>query len=288
MLKIVFCVTIILSHWTLKKYLGGIIMVAEKTKTSFDLTEVISWLENHKTKIRLPRDENTFPFFLKKGNLPQLSIEIMSGIINLFPKNTIERSMVNSVIGLNPLWFRNNSKPEKLTFTSIEKEQRSEKSIISAVYFDPNIFICNIHKDVCSEIVRDILQAWGFTHALAHSIISPAFHTSNYKLRMIDGVKVDGKHLINLFFNLTSSYPPISWYAGRFQEKSGKFIGDKEKSGMEVFAETITAHILGFSYKREISRTGHDYTERLSFDPFSDREVIKDFVENFLLAKRIS
>jgi len=263
-------------------------MVVEKSKTSFDLTEVISWLENHKTKIRLPRDENTFPFFLKKGNLPQLSIEIMSGIINLFPKNAIERSRIDSVIGLNTFWFRNNSKPEKLTFTSIEREQHSERSIIPAAYFDPNIFICNIHENICSEKVRDILQAWGFTHALAHSIINSTFHANNYKLRMIDGIKVDGKHLVNLFFNLTSSYPPISWYAARFQEKSGKLISDKEKSGMEVFAETITAHILGFSYRPEISRAGHDYTKKLSFDPFSDREAIKDFVESFLLAKRIS
>ncbi len=263
-------------------------MVVEKSKTSFDLTEVINWFEKHKTEIRLPWNEDTFPFFLEKKYLPQLSIEIMSGIINLFPKNAIERSRIDSVIGLNTLWFRNNSKPEKITFTSIKREQHSEKSVIPAVYFDPNIFICEIHENICSKKVRDILQAWGFTHALAHSIISPAFHTSNYKLRMIDGVRVDGKHIINLFFNLANGYPPISWYAGRFQEKSGKFIGDEKKSGMEVFAETITAHILGFSYRPEISRAGHDYTERLSFDPFSDREVIKDFVESFLLAKRIS
>lgn len=98
-------------------------------------------------------------------------------------------------------------------------------------------------------------------------------------LKMPDGNIITGMDLLIQFAEMAEKYQPISHYSSVYRGENNKFESSDQGYNVktainEELAETITAHILGFSF-----RADDDLGAK---HPFHDRPEIERFVKNFL------
>lgn len=215
-----------------------------------------------------------------------LSLELVNGVLAIFPPSARERMTVGKVTTKPPLWFHRDSVGEKPVVTELVAEAISPTAIVpshvlhaaaSNVWcgFDTSVGLFRIGEAV-EEDVRLVVHLQGLTHELAHSIVTPELH-ADCVLRFEDGREVPALTFFTEFHNLANSCPPISHYASAYTDAAGQLIAGLTPLN-EALVECITAHLLGFAFR--LDGTG--------LDPFAGREALHQAVIAYLNAKRVS
>lgn len=257
-------------------------------ESGFDMKNTIGWYKNSGVAIPEISLSETLPFPVEEEHLIGLSREEMAGLFNLFPKNARQRCVVKKIIGQPVTYFHRESTSENQIPTNNASEAISSTALIPS-YIDygewrqtgipaGDIWMYKLPEEI-PEDVRRIISAEGFAHELGHGIAQSALFKEDYKLQFPDGKIVDGLDAMFEFATLAENHEPISHYAGSFRKdfKSSDAMNVKRAISEEA-AETIAAYFLGFAY------CGDDKRSR---NPFEDRPEIKEFMRNFLEARKV-
>lgn len=265
----------------------------KKAKQSgFDLGVTIDWYEKNMDQIlnNLPEQaKKPIKIPIENGGLVELSSEELEALWLLFPEAARDRSIVRSVKGQPMTWFHKDSTSIQPIPTT-ESEQALSSTAIIPSYVDytrwrtegqpaADIWLYKLPENV-SPKVKKVISSEGFIHEVAHTIISPILYSQEYKLQLPNGQVVDAFDYLMQFANMAESKQPISHYASTYRTSENKFVGgDNPKRAIdEELAETVTAHLLHFAFCHNDAR---------GLDPMADRPEIKQWVKDFLNARKV-
>lgn len=239
---------------------------------------------------------------VSKANLPpisglenlQISVDLLSRLIGLFPQKAQEKSKVVQILGEEPLWFAKGSTPEQPNLSQDKENALSPKAIVSALTDyakNPNnksdLIISMIHLNKMPDDAgvdvetAELITAEGMVHEYVHSILMD-LASADRSIRLPDGSIIKAKDLVNNFKNIVEPKIPISHYSSSYRNENNEFKsdekGDKTPAVSEEFAETVTTYLLGYA-----SGNLTDITK----DPLEDRVEVKKLIDDFLKSEVI-
>ncbi|MBI2573459.1 hypothetical protein HYV86_06355 [Candidatus Woesearchaeota archaeon] len=265
--------------------------MATYNTNGLDMRETIQWYTS--SNVGLPSLEGaTLPYTNQSMDNIILSPQQLGALFSLFPSSVRDRSILRKVIGKPVTWFHRDSATGALSTTENIEEALSPTAIVpSYIDYTPwgelkrptaDIWIYALPDDIPIQTKR-IITAQGFLHEVGHSIVQPALYVKDYDLEFPDGKVINGLEALLEFANLAEQHSPISVYASTYRGHENKFENtepeyDPRTAISEEMCETIAAYVLDFAFSGD---------EKRNYDPFGDRPEIKDFVKNFLEARKI-
>ena len=268
--------------------------------SGLDMGPTIAWYEGNKdifsgrlgALLQGPKKDLQYPM-VNPANI-QLYEDDIAALVNLFPQNTIQRSILESIVGQPETWFHKDFIQEQPETTTDINQSISPTAIVPSKTDyskwtegkpSADIWLYKITERAASPEVRRIILAEGFLHEFGgHTLIAPAFNVPEYSLQLPNGKVVDAFDYLSEFGTMAENHPPISHYASAYRGRNNKFESDNQKYNpivaiSEELSEAIAAYHLGFAFCKDDAR---------GKNPFSDRPEIRKFVEDFLNAKLIS
>ncbi len=227
-------------------------------------------------------------------HLPQDFAISIPGFLSAFPDTARSRSIARTVQGGPSLWFHKDSLTEGPRPTPNRDEALSDTAIIPSyiaydrdpeghLFADINLYAIPDADGITDE-VRTIILAQGLLHEYAHSIAISLVYEEDYKLQL-GSTTMDGPQVLETFATLTGGMDPMSHYSSVYRTDGGGYPSQDEDLNEwrvaveEELVESIAAYLLGFVFCDR---------EQRRMDPFEDRPAVRDFVEMFLAAHRVS
>ena len=258
-------------------------------QSSLDMGPTIRFYDQNKGILSIPKN-GPLNYPVENPGLIGLTNEELSGLVSLLPKNALERSILKKIVGCPLTYFHKDSTNANPIPTNCVDEAISETAIAPSridvgEWIETKIPQCNIliydMPGFIKPETKKVILAEAFVHELGHTLIHPILYTKNSDLELEDGRRVDGLEFILDFAKKSEAHLPISAYSAFYRDENNLFKGETlEKvkvSISEELAESIAAYLVGFSYSGD---------ER-SLNPFKDRPEIKQFVSDFLKAKKV-
>lgn len=263
--------------------------------SGLDMAHTIWWYEwctpRLLNSLPMPTD-GEFPLIEEVGSTTVLTKRDFAALLNLFPPSARSRFRVIRIEVLPALWFRDDSSDGEQKITTYVSRAISSTAIVpsSVAYIDRHpqfglssmIRLFDLSPHGLSEHVKRIIHAQGFVHGVAHALVMPELYCDNLpNLRLSGGRIVGGGEYLLGIQELVNGKHPISHYAGHFMEnqKLKEMPSPNTLTPLsEVWAEVIAAHLLGFAYQPNGD----------GFNPFAGREELRDYVDVFLHAERVS
>lgn len=261
------------------------------SESGFDMKSTVKWYGENPdlilSNISFPYNTNDPYAVLGHEYLALTPMEIW-GLISHFPVQARKRSILRKITGKPTLWFSKESTGDKPKSTSFIAEALSPTSLVPG-YTDASQWretsipaeSIELYEMPASlgEKVSKIVHLQALVHEFAHTIVDPALYIENYKLRLPNSRVVESlDFVLNEFAQEAERLDPISHYANAYRDVEGLF---RKEAGLvaitEELVESITAHILGFSFRED---------ESLRLNPLYDRPQIKQFVGDFLNSTR--
>jgi len=259
-----------------------------------DMKPTIDWYAEN--SIELQRKMAAVPRLAKNYSKPVftkeaigLSKDYIRRVLRSFPQEALDRSILEKILLKPALWFDKGSE-EKQNPTPNINEALSPTALIPSYTsykgWTPEkptatVELYQIPIQIAGgrDIARIVLTE-GLIHELGHTIIAPAQFTDG-ELILPNGEIITHEKTIGRFADLAEKQEPISHYASGFRNPDKTFIDTKDKplttSISEELAESIAAYFLGFAYSDDKQRR---------LNPFVDRPEIKQFVHDFLHARK--
>jgi hypothetical protein len=261
--------------------------MTNKYRSGLDMTDTINWYESSGVKLPdLSAGKDLSSLVSNVGEI-SLTTDEISGLYNLFSEKARARAMRFRIEGKPVTWFHKDSTSKNQIPTENLEEAISEKHIIpSYVSYPKNPDtgefegVIELYKlpDFISPEVKRLIHAEGLVHEIGHTIITPVLFFENYKLKMSNGDIVNGLDSLIDFANMAEKYSPISHYSSLFRKDFSDSDMDNVKRGInEEMAESLAAHLLGFTYTSDSERR---------LNPFLGRAEVKEYVKKFLEAEK--
>lgn len=261
-----------------------------ETNSGLDMKQTLDWYAANNDQIlqRLPNpnveEDLEYPL-VDEENIDLSKPEILA-LINLFPKNAQERSILDTIVGKPETWFDRKSTGETQIPTTNKIDSISETAIVPGYTYykvgEGTAWLADIwlYKmgDALAPDVKKIVLSQAFVHEFAHTITASELYRS-VPLKLPDGRIVNSKEFLEEIADKLLALPPISHYASAYRDDEGKYIEKtKTKAQDENIAELVTAHLLNFSYREDDMELG--------LNPTADRVDIDGDIRSYLKAER--
>jgi len=266
--------------------------MTNETNSGYDMNDTLSWYSQVVREPILRREIKPIKDFpILQTAYAQLHDFDVLRTLGLFPRNAVERSILDKISWQKPLWFSKASIETGVpTQTRDLKEAISNTAIIpghTGYYLDKDgklrasIDLYQLESWI-APLVRRAVNTEALAHEFAHTILAPALYREQ-KLRLPNGGVVDAHDFLMDLGAEAEQLTPVSHYAGAYRAGDGKYLvheGDKTISISEEFAETIAQMVLPFALhnRKCLSREQN----------LASRSEIVAGLESFLNAQEIS
>lgn len=267
-------------------------------ESGFDLGPTLEWYRQNAPALRRHLPQSLVEVgkgfqLVNMGGTTVLDIQLVNGLLNLFPPAAVGRSTLTRIELHPPRWFRHDVEQGLAgdPTTTNREEALSPTALVPSMVthegdesqwcgFNSVIRLFELPLDIIAPDLALIVRAQGFVHEAVHSVVTPDLYREN-ALILPDSNVVDALVYLAGFQDLLSTQlPPVSHYASAYMQ-DGRFKQGDARSEMtalnEVITETITAMMLGFSYR----------PDGLGLDPLLDRPEHARYLMSYLLAKRV-
>lgn len=256
-----------------------------------DLKPVMEWFSANNERIQEQIAKIIVPtksclYDLKNIFIAGMTEIEVATIINLYPIQARNLSILQEISGHNTLWFKRGHTVAKPLTTGNIVEAMSPTHIIPGFAehlvwnLTERVYKIELYKiPNVSESVEKAIMTYTLIHEFGHTILVSLWYTEKCILKFPTGRKIDGQKVFEEFAEMASKHEAISHYAAAYRPFPDiSQPRDFYRCVSEELCDTFAAYLLEFIKCSSPERC---------FNPLGDRPEIREFVFNLLHAELV-